>query len=222
VIRLLTLCLLLAAAPVFAQERPVRRIEAGVVGGWFGGVSLGAADADLRANTSPPQPLPLFSTETALASAPALEVTAAFALNRRWTLEGGVIKARPELRSSISADAEGAPGLTVAERVDQYVFEGRLVVMLEEIRLGARTVTFAAAGAGYLRQLHEGQTVVEEGHIYHVGGGVKHWLFVRDRGLVRAVAVRLDARLYLLYGGIAFEAGPAPHGAVSAAASITF
>jgi hypothetical protein len=222
VIRLLLVSALLVAVPAAAQERPVRRLEISGGGGWFGGAHVGEAEANLRGNSAPPQPLRLFSTDTRLDGATALEVIAAFAFSRRWGVEGGLVKSAPDLRTSISADAEDAPPLDVVERVDQYIVEGRLVVMLDEIRLGERTIPFASVGAGYLRQLHEAHTVVEEGHVVDVGGGLKHWLFARNRGFIRGAALRVDARLVLLYGGISVDAGPRPHGAISAAAAVAF
>ncbi len=127
------------AAPVYAQtgERPVRRVEVSIGGGWFGGADLGTADANVRGNTTPAQPLRLFSTRTRMAGAPSLHADVGFAFTRRWSVEGGVVLSRPELRTSISADAEGAPPLTAVEGVDQYLIEGRVVIMLEEIRLGS-------------------------------------------------------------------------------------
>jgi hypothetical protein len=214
-----------AAAPASAQDadqRPVRRPDVSIGGGWLGGGVLGAADANLRANASPPQPLRLFSANTRIAGAPVLEADVTFSFSRRWAIEGSVTKSGPELRSSISADSEGTPGVTAVERVDQYVFEGRVVIMFDEWRLGRRTVPFAAAGAGYLRQLHEGHTLIEEGAAYHVGGGLKHWLLARESGLLKAIGVRLDARLYVLTSGVAFDDDPRPQGAISGSAFVTF
>jgi hypothetical protein len=205
--------LLLVATPASAQpvNRPLRRIEASIAGGWLGNAELGARDANLRQNVTPPAPRRLFSTDTQLAGAPALDVGGAFAVSRRWAVEGALVFSRPELRTSVSADAEGTPSITVAERIDQYVVEGRLVVFFEEARLGTRTVPFATAGAGYLRQLHDGRTVIEQGHVYHAGGGLKHWLFARSRGRVRAAGLRADLRLYFLADGIAFDEHPTRH-----------
>ena len=219
------LVLVCAAGSAFAQgadERPVRRPEVSIGGGWFGGAALGAADANLRANASPPQSMRVFSTNTRMAGAPTLQADVAFSFNRRWAVEGSVLKSGPDLRSSISGDAEGAPALTVVERIDQYVIDARVVIMLDEVRLGQRTIPFATAGAGYLRQLHEGHTVIDEGRIYHVGGGLKHWLLARDSGLLRAAGVRLDARLYVLTSGITFDDNPRPQGAISGSAFVTF
>jgi hypothetical protein len=219
------LVLVCAAGSAFAQgadERPVRRPEVSIGGGWFGGAALGAADANLRANASPPQSMRVFSTNTRMAGAPTLQADVAFSFNRRWAVEGSVLKSGPDLRSSISGDAEGAPALTVVERIDQYVIDARVVIMLDEVRLGQRTIPFATAGAGYLRQLHEGHTVIDEGRIYHVGGGLKHWLLARDSGLLKAAGVRLDARLYVLTSGITFDDNPRPQGAISGSAFVTF
>ena len=218
------LVLVYAAGSAFAQsadERPVRRPEISIGGGWFGGAALGAADANLRANASPPQSMRVFSTTTRMAGAPTLQADVAFSFNRRWAVEGSVLRSGPDLRSSISGDAEGAPALTVVERIDQYVIDARVVIMLDEVRLGQRTIPFATAGAGYLRQLHEGHTVIDEGRIYHVGGGLKHWLLARDRGLLKAAGVRLDARLYVLTSGITFDDNPRPQGAISGSAFVT-
>jgi hypothetical protein len=128
----------------------------------------------------------------------------------------------PDLRTSISADAEDAPPITIAERIDQYGIDAGVVVMLSELSLGGRTVPFVAAGAGYLRQLHEGQTVVEQGRAYHAGGGVKHWLLSRDTGWISAAGMRADARVYLMSGGIAFEDRLRPHLAISGSVFVAF
>ena len=170
---------MVAAPGAYAQspdERPVRRVEVGFGGGVLGGAALGALDANLRANALPPDDYTLFATETRFAAAPFAELQAGVALTRRFGVEARVAFGRPELRTSVSADVEGAPPLTVVERVDQYLIEGAVIVMFDELRLGG-AVPFATAGAEYLRQLHERGTVVEEGHVYNVGGGMKFWLF---------------------------------------------
>jgi hypothetical protein len=219
------LALICVAGPAYAQvvdDLPVRRVEVTVSGGWFGGAQLGDQDANIRANASPPQPLRLFSTDTRMAGTPSLEAGVGWSFNRRWGVEGGVVISRPDLRSSITADAESAPDITVAERIDQYVIGARLIIMLNEIRLGQRTIPFASAGAGYLRQLHEGGGVIDEGYVYDLGGGLKHWLLARNSGFVRAAGFRIDARLYLLTDGIAFDDVPRPQGAISGAAFFAF
>jgi hypothetical protein len=218
--------MLCAASPAQGQaagaEAPVRRVEVSVGAGWFGGAELGARDAELRQNVSPPQPLRLFSSGTRLSGTPTLDVTVGYAFNRRFGVEGGVALSHPEIRTSLSDDAEGASPITVAERIDQYVVEARLFVLLEEARLGQRTIPFVAGGVGYLRQLHEGLTLVEEGHVYHIGGGLRHWLLTRRGGFVKAAGLRADARLNLLVAGISFDDGARPHGSISGAVVVVF
>jgi hypothetical protein len=181
----------------------------------IGGASLGSADANLRANATTKQPYRLFSTDSDVATGKSLHARVGFALSRRFAVESGVVFSHPRIRTSVSGDVEGAPALTVDEAVDQYFIEAALVVRLDEIRLGRRTVPFVAGGVGYLRQLHEGLTVIEEGHLYHLGGGVRHWLLTRDRGFVKSAGLRADGRVYVLVSGISFDGRPGPHIAAS-------
>jgi hypothetical protein len=214
------LCLLASTAQ--AQERPRARIEVDAGGALLGGAPLGSGDANLLANNPTRQSFRLFSTETDVGRAPALHVRAARALSRRFGVEGGVVIAHPEVRTSVGNDAESAPPLTVVERIDQYFFEASLVVMFEEWRVGAGTVPFAVAGGGYLRQLHEGLTVIEQGHLYHAGGGVKHWFVARTTGVIRTAGLRADARMYFLARGLSFDEGPRPHAAISGSVFVGF
>lgn len=217
--------LVLGAVPGYAQsadERPVTRVEVSAGGGLLGGAGLGARDAALVSNEAARRSFRLFGAESRAASAAAFNTRAAFAFSRRLAVEGGLMVTRPELRVSTRDDVEGAPALTIVERVDQYYVEAGLVVMIDELRTGDRTVPFVTGGAGYLRQLHEGQTVVEHGHLFHAGGGVKHWLVARSGGFVRAVGLRAEARLYLLAAGFSFHGRPTPRAAVSGSLFVGF
>jgi hypothetical protein len=201
---------------------PIRTIDVDAGGGLLGGAGLGSRDAELLANAATRTPFRLFTTSSRFDSSPAWHVRGGYTFSRRFAVEGGVVVSHPELTTSISEDVEGAAPLTVAERVDQYFFEGSLIVMIEELGMGARTVPFAAVGAGYLRQLHEGLTVIEHGQVYHAGGGIKHWLMTRDQGFIKAFGVRADARFYLLASGISFSDRPRAHGAFSGGLFMSF
>jgi hypothetical protein len=217
--------LALATTAAHAQaigERPAGRIEVDIGGGWLGGGSVGEADAELLANERERRPFTLFSADGRFSSVPALHARAAFALNRRFTVEGGVVFSRPNLEVSTSADVEGGPSLTIVERIDQYFFEGTVLVLIDEARMGARTVPYAAAGAGYLRQLHEGLTVIEHGQVFHAGGGLKHWLVARNAGRIRAAGLRADARVYVLASGAALDDRPRPRLAISGSVFVAF
>jgi hypothetical protein len=203
-------------------ERPLSRVEVDAGGGLFGGARLGAGDANLRANAQTPQPFRLFTADSRFERAPSVHLRAAVALGRRLAVEGSVSRSRPEIRTSLTADVEGAAPLASIERVDQYVFDVSLVLMLDARRLGPRLVPFVAGGAGYLRQLHEGHTLIEHGHVYHAGGGIKYWLFTRTSGFLRSAGLRGDARVQLLRGGIAFEDRARPHAAISGSVFVGF
>lgn len=198
------------------------RVEVEVGGGLFGGAGLGTGDANLRANATARQPFRLFTADSRFERAPTVHVRAAVPLTSRFALEGGVTRSRPDIRTSLTADAEGAAPLTSIEQVDQYVFDASLVWMLDALRLGDRLIPFVTGGGGYLRQLHEGRTVIEHGQIYHAGGGVKYWLLTRTSGFVRSTGLRGDARVELVRGGISFEERPRPHAAVSGGLFVGF
>jgi hypothetical protein len=222
---LLTIALVLVAASAGAQtadDRPLRRLEVEVGGGWLRGGSLGSADADLLANNRERQPFTLFATDGRFGGAPTMHARAGVAWSRRLAFEGGVVFSRPDVEVSTSADVEGGPSLTIVERIDQYVFEGTVLILIDEARLGARTVPYAAAGGGYLRQLHEGLTVIEHGRVFHAGGGLKHWLVARDRGRLRAAGLRADLRVYFLSSGISLDDRPRPRLSATGGVFFTF
>jgi hypothetical protein len=217
--------LLGVVAPLRAQapmRQPVRRMELDAGGGLLGGAGLGSSDANLRANAPGEQMFRFFTADTELARAPLMHIRAAYAWNQRFVFEGGVTRSRPDMRARVTNDAEGAPSITLAERVDQYFIDGSVLVMLESLRIGRRTLPFVSAGGGYLRQLHEGRTAIEQGQIYHAGGGIKHWLLARNRGLVRTAGVRADARAYVAHKGIAVGESPRSHVAISGSVFLGF
>lgn len=224
-----TVCLvsaaMLAAAPAAAQtagDRPVRRFEATAGALWLNGASLGSGEAVLRANQVPAGGFTLFETNTRAAAAPGFDARLGYWLTRTIALEAGLVFMQPALRTRITSDAEGAEGLTVEERLDQYFIDASVVVLIDAWRFGERTVPFVSGGAGYLRQLHEGLTLVETGQVYHGGAGLRHWLRRRDRGFVRALGLRVDGRVYVLAEGAQLDDRPRTHAAISGAVFVTF
>jgi hypothetical protein len=211
------------AASVFAQAGPVpqrERFEVSIGGLWIGGAGLGSTNAEIRANNLTPTPFRLFATETSEAAAPGLNARFAYWLSRSLAVEGGLVRVRPELRTRIDSDAESAAPLTAVERLDQYFIDAGVVWLLRRFTFGA-TVPFVSGGGGYLRQLHEGQTLVETGQLYQVGGGVRHQLFA-DAGWFRSIGARIDGRIYVLVDGVQLEDRPRTHGAFSGSLYLTF
>jgi hypothetical protein len=195
--------------PVLAQTggAPATPLtEVRVSAGWLGGASLGSADANLRTSTAN-QPFVLFTADRTFGGTPAVSAGAAFPWTQRLALEGAFTWARPDIRASVRSDTEGAAPITATESVSQFFFEGTVLASLDELSVG-RLVPFVAGGGGYLRELHEGRTLVEHGLVFHAGGGTRYWLSNRT-------GVRADVRAYFLHGGVSEGSDPRPHMAVS-------
>ena len=200
---LIAALVLLAASTARAQtDPPLHRLQLGAGVGFFSGATLGDADANLRTNST--DPYRLFATSTEQAGTIGLHLHAAIDLTRRFGLEAHTLFARPDVRTSVTDDVENAPSVDAVERLDQYLIDGGVVIRLHEFRMEG-WVPFATAGAGYLRQLHEGLTLSEHGHLFYFGGGVRRVLMQRPKGLLRGLGARGDVRLDILSGGITVE-----------------
>jgi hypothetical protein len=199
---------LAATGPVAAQGSGTLsppRVEIAGGGAWLFKSALGTADAELRANRNGTTvPITLFSTDNRIQSAPGLEARGSYAVSRRFALEGALAYARPELQTDVRGDIEDAPALSVSERVDQYAFIGRLIVSNITGDLGGSTTPFLSVGGGYLRQLHEGHTLIEHGQVFTVGGGIKHWLGGGGSGPRGGPGIRADVEAWILRKGITF------------------
>jgi hypothetical protein len=68
-----------------------------------------------------------------------------------------------------------------------------------------KVVPFIRGGVGYLRQLHEGQSLVETGIAYHAGGGLTYWLSSGGQGFFKGWGLRGDARVLVRDGGFSLD-----------------
>jgi len=187
------LCGLLFPAMLEAQTVALPgRFEVAAGGLWAASVSAGSADATETAPNG--TRFRLFSSESSTASTFGLEGRLGVRLTPVLQLDGSVSYGAPELRTRITSDVEGIPDVTVAETVNQWTIEAALVAHLVRWRVGSRGVPFLTLGAGYLRRIHEGQTLVETGRIYQVGGGVKYQLKRAGDGRLKSAGLRLGAR----------------------------
>lgn len=213
--------LVCAASAAHAQtDPPLHRLQIAAGVAFFGGASLGDADADLR-SSSGNDPYRVFTTSSRLAAAPAIDLRAAVDLTRRFGLEAHALYGHPEIQTEVSGDVEDAPAVTAVERLDHYVIDGGLLVFLNEFRVTGWQ-PFAAAGAGYLRQLHEGLTFTEEGHLFYVGGGARRTFAARTSGFLRGFGARGDVRLTILSGGITVEDTSRTHLSASGSLFVVF
>jgi hypothetical protein len=198
----------------------IHRLELSGGAGYFTGTSIGSATAALRANGQTPQPYALFATESVVTGSVAGDFTLGARLHRRWSVEGHFGYSRPSLETSVRGDAEGAAAVTVVERIDQFMIDAGVLFRIDEMRIKGVT-PYAAGGAGYLRQLHEGYALIDQGHLYHLGGGLTRELMIRTHGMVRAAGLRADGRMYILAGGLV-NGRTARHGSFTASLFVRF
>ena len=218
---LIAIVVVLAASSARAQgDPPLHRLQLAAGIGFVGGAPLGSADADLR-STGSSDTYRLFATSSRLAGAAILDLRAAVDLTRRYGFEAHALFGHPELRTSVSGDVENAPAVTAVERLDHYLIDGGIIIKLDELRVNGWQ-PFAAAGGGYVRQLHEGLTVTEEGRVFYVGAGARRMLMSRTSGLIRGFGARGDVRLNILTGGITVEDDARRHVSASGSLFVVF
>ncbi len=150
-----------------------------------------------------PPPFTLFSSASTVDSIAGVEGRVGFTFTRDLAVEVGGAFARPKVSTEISADPEAASQSLDGEELQQFVFDAGAVWQLP-FRLGRRMRPFVAGGFGYLRQLHQDRTLVEQGQIYYAGGGLRYWLRGGD-GVKRSLGLRADARATWRKDGIDFE-----------------
>ena len=178
-----------ANRPAAGTARPARPApHAGsweVSGGllWQGGFDLGNRDAELTRNPATGTgPYDLFASASSLGSGLGVQARVAGYLSRSMAIEGGLRITRPTLNIDLSGDVESAPDLTATETLTQYVFDGSLMWHFAPFHKG-RAVPYVAGGAGYMRDLHEGNALIETGVEYHGMAGLKWWFSSRPKRL---------------------------------------
>jgi hypothetical protein len=118
----------------------------------------------------------LFSTEGRVNGFPGVHAKLGVYLSRAVSVEAGLRYARPVLSYELSGDAESAEDVTAEETLGHYLFDGSVLFHLVNASFAdGRGVPFVAAGAGYLRELHQGNELVETGSEVHAMIGIKYW-----------------------------------------------
>jgi hypothetical protein len=191
----------LAVTPAAAQSAAGRgRLEVSGGGVLVGGYELGESVAALTPNSGSAG-FELFTTESEVRQAFGGVARIGFLVTPNLVVEGGLRFTRPVYELRASGDAENAPDATIEETLSQYVFDGSVVWNFGGA--GRRFVPFVYGGAGYLRELHEEDALVEEGVEYHAGGGVKWWFGEGSRRF----GLRGDAGVSVRDGGFDFAEG---------------
>jgi hypothetical protein len=208
----------LGVAPAAAQSVTATRggrLELSGGGVLVGGYGLGESVAELTPNSGS-SGYELFTTRSEVRQAFGGVARIGFVVTPAIVIEGGLRFTRPVYEVRVSGDAESAPDTTIEETLSQYVFDGSVVWNFA--RYGRRVVPFVYGGAGYLRELHEEDALVEEGLEYHAGGGVKWW-FGEGR---RRFGARGDIGISIRDGGFDFGEGSRAVPVVSGSLVYTF
>jgi hypothetical protein len=189
-----------ARAQIYLGRESPRRGSIEVGGGAFfsSGFDLPSLDAELTRATDT-DGFDLFSTDGRIDSAPGVHARVGVYLSRAISVEAGVRYAKPELAYDLSGDAESAADVTAAETLSHYVVDGSVLFHLVNASFGGgRGVPFFSAGGGYLRELHEGNELIETGSEIHATAGVKYWFGAGARRL----GLRVEAGLSSRQGGV--------------------
>lgn len=212
-----------AAAQAKPDATPRRasgpRFDVSIGGGFLSGSTLADGSAELRSRSG--QPFELFTTETRIAASIPIEGRLTFLLGPRSAIEVRGAWARPELRTSIADDAEGASPQIVAERVNLYSLDAGLLIFLRPARAGL-IAPFISGGAGYVGAVHEDLTLLENGVLYRGGGGFKYPIALRTQGRLKGYGFRADAGLVVMTGGLTSGAGATRQLAASGSFFLTF
>ena len=197
------------APPRPAPTGPTPRAGSFEVSGgatFAGGFGLGDSAAELTQNTTTGSTsFDLFTSDSELGTAFGLGGRLGYYLSPKLAIEGGVSWSRPVLTINLRGDTEGALDTESEETLDRWIIDGAVVWHFTQPRTGRPSplVPFLFGGIGYLRELHEGQQLVETGVLYQAGGGVKYWL----GNARRRFGLRGDAGISVRDGGFDFEDG---------------
>lgn len=178
----LAFSLLLAfTSPALAQRHRGRdeprfgSLEAGLGVAWIPSTDFGERRAEeLRNPTTGNTPLVLFVTTSSVDAVPGFQARVGFYLARDLVAEAGLRYSRPVLRTQATQDFESAPDATLTETLTQYLFDGSLVVHVVRFS-STHVVPFLRGGVGQIRELHQGNELMQTGTEYHAGGGIKLW-----------------------------------------------
>lgn len=173
----LTLTAVAEAQVYFGGNAPRRGSLEAAGGGMFApGFDLGSVPAELTRST-PTEKFGLFTSDSEVSGFPGAFVRLGYYLADSVSVEGGFRYARPILSVRLSGDAESAPDLTADETVSHYLFEGSALWHMRSLGFASGSaIPYISGGAGYLRELHEGDQLLETGQEYHALAGINFWL----------------------------------------------
>jgi hypothetical protein len=193
------LVFLVSLTPVVAsaQQFSGHRTEVGGDVLWLTGVKFKDVNANETAFGGATRIV--FKTSTRLEQAVCPEARVVVGLTSSIDAEGAVAFGRTHLSTSITNDPEAASA-TVSEPLTLYLLQGGVAAHLARWQRG-RAAPFASAGVGYLRQLHDGHALVQNGTSWYAGGGLRYALKNDAARGLNSAALRLELRATILTGG---------------------
>lgn len=207
----LTAALVVCASTVSAQGRGpfVYRdtphagsweIGGGVV--WTGGFTGPTSTAELTRNGESSGGFDLFTAAGDMKAGAGVNARLGIFVSRTIAVEGGFRFSQPTVSYALSGDAEDASDTDATESLSRYAFTGSLIVHLRRMSPGVSLVPFIGGGAGYVRDLHEGNELMETGTEFHGVAGLKYWF---NSTAPRRFGIRGEAGVSMTDGGFDFS-----------------
>ena len=170
---------------------------------WVGHQALGSTAGNETTSTG--TSLRVFSTSSDLAGAAGVDGRVGVRLSRALVAMAEASYTKPPLRVAISNDIENSTLVTAIETTQQFMIGGAILWYLPFRFSASRAAPFVTAGGGYLRQLHEGATLVATGRYYQFGGGVTYPFASRPNRVLKGLGLRAEARAIVRQQGVAFD-----------------
>ena len=196
------------AQPAVAALRP-GHVVLGLGGGWVGAETLGTIRAETRASaigTTTPPGFTMFDSSSRLDGALSADATFTIAITPGWAVEVRGAMRRPTLTTTLTSDTEASGTFTATDEVAEYVIDASALYHPGWAAIGSRVRGYLLAGGGYLRQLYDGNALVETGTTAHAGVGARWWL-AGGRGRGVEAGLTGDVRWVIRRDGITFEDG---------------
>jgi hypothetical protein len=174
-----------ALGQVYIGRDTPRRGSVEVTGGgaWSPGFDVQSVNAELT-RSAQNDGFDLFSVSGDVSGFPGAYARLGLYLTNTISIEGGIRFAKPKLAYRLTGDAESAADETAVETLSHYVFDGSILFHFTNASFASgRGVPFVSAGGGYIRELHEGNELVETGNEFHATAGVKYWFGTGRRRL---------------------------------------
>ena len=210
-IAVMTIVVVVCATAVSAQTRrpfvyrDVPHAGSWEIGGgviWTGGFTGPTSSAELTRNGETSGGFDLFTAAGEMKGGAGVNARLGVFVSRKVAIEGGFRFSQPTVNYRLSGDAEEAAETTATETLSRYVFTGSLLVHLRRMGPGVSMVPFIAGGAGYVRDLHDGNELMETGTEFHGVAGLKYWFNATAQ---RRFGIRGEAGVSMTDGGFDFS-----------------